>query len=214
MYLKEFVKTILPLNLTLEQIEPILQNLVCRPIDYYKATKGTIYHNQWPRYVRGSVGWTLMILKVGDAAIPFVPWDKLTMTDWARILCHKPQYGCYCFKFEKFTAKQWVELLRKHPQFIDKCCWYKFDYRYWLLLIHERDHFLQYYHLFEQSRDQHQIYRLSCMTKYDKMIELKRQKALESDRFMSDQQADEIALEQIRQEQVKYLRPETRTLDI
>lgn len=214
MFLPEFVKVIMPLNLPLDQVEPILQVLICKPMAYYHATKNTIYQDQWPRFVKTGSDWVKLIRKYGTRASDVCNWDTLLYTDWSNLLRYCPQFADKCTCWHRFGGWDWVYLCRYQPIFAEKCDWTKVTERQWLVMVHEMDILLQYYPKYIAVRQQNEQYSLTHMSKYHKMLLLKQRKLEQEDRNVEVLSAREAIYKLSLEEHEKRNRPEVRQLNI
>lgn len=214
MVLQEFVSVIMPLNLSIEQLEPILANLICKPMDFKRATKDTQYQVLWPRFVWTGQDWVKLIRKQGDQAADYCDWSKLAVRDWCVLLMHCPQYAHHFNDYSKLSGSQWCWLLRAQPQFADKCDWYKLNRKCWFIMVHERDNLLQYYPLWLKSRPQHEIYQLTYLSKWQKIL-LQQQKSQDLKiKSVRDNLVEQHAKDELELQQIKANRPERLVLDI
>jgi hypothetical protein len=208
----EFRNCIFPLNLTLQQIEPILVRLKCKVPEYRKLTRGTIYYDQWPRFVRTGRDWVKMLRNSpkDTEVLEKIDWTMLRPDDWAFLIDKYPQYIDQCTCFEQISGTMWGVLLHKYPQIVDKCPWYKITEKNWLYITSIRPYYLAYSHLYNKSRDDHYNYMLSYKQKYQKMLSLKRQPIVNNQLKLQPV----LPEPKIVREQTNISRPQIMQLDI
>ena len=57
------------------------------------------------------------------------------MEEWAAHLRDYPEDADMCYKWDEFDGEAWLWLLRKQPQFADKCDWSKLNDKNWEELL-------------------------------------------------------------------------------
>jgi len=69
---------------------------------------------------------------------PSIVLEAFSISEWLDILRKQPQFAEKCDKWDKFDGNDWSKLLQEQPQFAEKCDWSKLNDENWgdLLCIH------------------------------------------------------------------------------